>query len=73
MTVDVVSAWVVSAFFSSLERFSCVNISTSFDDDDEDDDQDDDLASASPSASASDDNRYDRPDASKGSDLDGSK
>ncbi|KAJ7004291.1 Fiber protein [Populus alba x Populus x berolinensis] len=33
-----VSATVVSAFFSSLERFSCVNVSTTDPDDDDDDD-----------------------------------
>ncbi|KAL3599206.1 hypothetical protein D5086_007124 [Populus alba] len=36
-----VSATVVSAFFSSLERFSCVNVSTTDPDDDDDDDDDD--------------------------------
>lgn len=34
------SATVSSAFFTSLERFSCVNVATD-DDDDEDDDQND--------------------------------
>lgn len=32
-----VSATVISAFFSSLERFSCVNVSTTDPDDDDDD------------------------------------
>ncbi|XP_006413483.2 uncharacterized protein LOC18030706 [Eutrema salsugineum] len=31
-----VSATVISAFFNSLERCSCVNLSTSHDDEDED-------------------------------------
>ena len=39
-----VSATVVSAFFSSLERFSCVNVSTTDPDDDDDDDDDRPLA-----------------------------
>ncbi|KAG5249469.1 Fiber protein [Salix suchowensis] len=34
-----VSATVISAFFSSLERFSCVNVSTTDPDDDDDDDR----------------------------------
>lgn len=42
--LDQVAAWVAatmsSAFFSSLERFSCVNIATNdLDDEDDDDDQ----------------------------------
>ncbi|KAA0042683.1 hypothetical protein IC582_022449 [Cucumis melo] len=41
--LDQVAAWVAatmsSAFFSSLERFSCVNVATNdLDDDDDDDD-----------------------------------
>ncbi|CAF1745639.1 hypothetical protein Bca4012_043847 [Brassica carinata] len=40
--IDQAASWVgttvISAFFASLERFSCVNLSTS-DDDDEDDDE----------------------------------
>ncbi|KAG6605572.1 hypothetical protein SDJN02_02282, partial [Cucurbita argyrosperma subsp. argyrosperma] len=40
--LDQVAAWVAatmsSAFFSSLERFSCVNIATNDPDDDDDDD-----------------------------------
>ncbi|KAL1326389.1 hypothetical protein HN51_036478 [Arachis hypogaea] len=42
---------VSSAFFSSLERFSCVNVSTS--DPEEDDDLDDFSSVASPTASVS--------------------
>ena len=34
------SATVSSAFFTSLERFSCVNVATDDDDDDEDDQSD---------------------------------
>ncbi|CAK7335780.1 unnamed protein product [Dovyalis caffra] len=34
-----VSATVISAFFSSLERFSCVNVATTDPDDDDDDDE----------------------------------
>ncbi|KAL6182827.1 hypothetical protein ACLB2K_044239 [Fragaria x ananassa] len=38
-TIDQVAGWVSatvsSAFFSSLERFSCVNVATEDDDDDE--------------------------------------
>ncbi|CAN6883933.1 unnamed protein product [Brassica oleracea] len=37
--IDQAASWVgttvISAFFASLERFSCVNLSTSDDDDDE--------------------------------------
>ncbi|KAG2680764.1 hypothetical protein I3843_11G113800 [Carya illinoinensis] len=45
-TLDLVAGWfgstVVSAFFSSLERFSCLNLSTTDPEDDYDDyDQDD--------------------------------
>ncbi|KAG2676991.1 hypothetical protein I3843_12G079400 [Carya illinoinensis] len=40
-TLDQVASWVgstvVSAFFSSLERFSCLNVTTTDPDDDEDD------------------------------------
>ncbi|KAF2537422.1 hypothetical protein F2Q68_00020885 [Brassica cretica] len=40
--IDQAASWVgttvISAFFASLERFSCVNLSTS-DDDDENDDE----------------------------------
>ncbi|CAL0312565.1 unnamed protein product [Lupinus luteus] len=43
-TIDHVATWVgstvSSAFFSSLERFSCVNVTTSDPDDDDDDDDD---------------------------------
>ncbi|TKY60757.1 Trehalase 1 [Spatholobus suberectus] len=42
--IDQVAMWlgstVSSAFFSSLERFSCVNIATSDPDNDDDDDDD---------------------------------
>ncbi|KAE9607633.1 hypothetical protein Lalb_Chr09g0332101 [Lupinus albus] len=44
-TIDHVATWVgstvSSAFFSSLERFSCVNVSTSDPDNDDDDDDGD--------------------------------
>ncbi|CAH8275545.1 unnamed protein product [Arabidopsis lyrata] len=33
-----ISATVISAFFTSLERCACVNLSTSHDDEDDDDD-----------------------------------
>ncbi|KAJ8751942.1 hypothetical protein K2173_000688 [Erythroxylum novogranatense] len=36
-----VSASVISAFFSSLERFSCVNVATTNDDDSSDDEAND--------------------------------
>ncbi|KAF8028049.1 hypothetical protein BT93_E0841 [Corymbia citriodora subsp. variegata] len=49
-TIDQVAGWVsatvVSAFFSSLERFSCVDVSTVNPDDDSDDE--DDGAAAAP-------------------------
>ncbi|CAL5214997.1 unnamed protein product [Lathyrus oleraceus] len=42
--IDQMATWVgstvSSAFFSSLERFSCVNVATSDPDNDEDDDDD---------------------------------
>ncbi|KAE9614052.1 hypothetical protein Lalb_Chr05g0223911 [Lupinus albus] len=42
--IDQVATWVgstvSSAFFSSLERFSCVNVATSDPDNDDDDDDD---------------------------------
>lgn len=42
--LDQVATWVgatvTSAFFSSLERFACVNVTTDDDDDDEEDDDD---------------------------------
>ncbi|PON73598.1 hypothetical protein PanWU01x14_057800 [Parasponia andersonii] len=42
--LDQVATWVgstvTSAFFSSLERFSCVNVTTDDDDDEEEDDED---------------------------------
>ncbi|CAA0396312.1 unnamed protein product [Arabidopsis thaliana] len=34
-----ISATVISAFFTSLERCACVNLSTSHDDEDDDDDE----------------------------------
>ncbi|KAG7541699.1 hypothetical protein ISN45_Aa07g017580 [Arabidopsis thaliana x Arabidopsis arenosa] len=34
-----ISATVISAFFNSLERCACVNLSTSHDDEDDDDDE----------------------------------
>ncbi|PRQ16632.1 hypothetical protein RchiOBHm_Chr7g0186341 [Rosa chinensis] len=42
-TIDSVAGWVSatvsSAFFSSLERFSCVNVATTDADEDDDDDE----------------------------------
>ncbi|XP_011026828.1 PREDICTED: uncharacterized protein LOC105127286 [Populus euphratica] len=42
--VNWVGATVISAFFSSLERFSCVNVATMDPDDDDDEAQDRPLA-----------------------------
>ncbi|CAJ1937204.1 unnamed protein product [Sphenostylis stenocarpa] len=54
--IDQVAMWlgstVSSAFFSSLERFSCVNLATSDPDNDEDDDDYYSTTSATPTAAS---------------------